>query len=87
MLGVARKLCTLFKAPQMAARDFLQQFLLEVGRLSAMLSSMVWKLLYFGQQTPFPHRLRAEKSRWKRGKQGGEDRDGKTVEKQTKKAK
>ena len=61
MLSVGRDLCALFKSPDMAGRNLLQQLLLEVKKLPSLQSSLVWKLLYFNQSPPFPYRLPTNK--------------------------
>ena len=57
MLSMGQELCKVFKTKEMAGRNLLRNFLLEVKEFPRMQSSMVWRLLYFGKQPPFSDTL------------------------------
>ena len=86
MLAMGRELQKVFKTPEMAGRNILRKFLLEVKRIYTMPSSLVWKLLYFNKPTPFPHRL-ATDTIDRRGLKRRKSSGAKSVEGKTKKRK
>ena len=78
MLGVGRELCKMFKEEKMDTRSVLFKFLLEYRRLPELSPDVVWKMLYYGQRTPFPHCLPTDPwyNKWKRKRDdGGEQRE------------
>ena len=85
MLAMGRKLCTVFKSPDMAGRNLLQQLLLEIKKLPTLQSSVVWRLLYFNQPPPFPHRLATDHSGG-RGKKQRESSSDDTMKSKASKA-
>ena len=82
MLSMGRELSQVFQAPQMACRSLLRNFLLEVRSFPTMPSRMVWKVLYFGGQAPFPISLSTDGEEGHGGKQQkqGEIGEVKSVE-------
>ena len=54
MFSMERELSKVYKASEMAERDFLRKFLLEVRSFPSLQSSVVWRVLYFGGHPPFP---------------------------------
>ena len=57
MLHMGRSLSQVFKENKVDGGDILFKFLLETRKLQTLPESMVWKVLYFGRQTPFSNDL------------------------------
>ena len=54
MFQMGRSLSKVFQEDKVDGGDISCKFVLSIGRLSTMSRSMVWKLLYFGEEPPFP---------------------------------
>ena len=80
MFSMGRQLCKVFREKEVDPGNFLFKFLLECRELPSLSPNVVWKVLYFGKQTPFPCRLPGDQWREKGKRQrdcGGQSRERK----------
>ena len=82
MISMERELSKAYKATEMANRNFLREFVLEVRSFSGLQSSVVWRVLYFGRHPPFLLSLGTDHSEQHRGsrKRQGKIRKGNGLE-------
>ena len=67
MYEMGRKLSKVFQEVEVDGRNILRKFLLDIGNLPSMSPRMVWRLLYLGGHTPFPHSIPTDSGQRFRG--------------------
>ena len=67
MFSVGRELCQMFKSADLDSRNILCKFLLECREFSSMPADVVWRMLYYRNDTPFSRSLPSD-TWWSEGK-------------------
>eukprot|EP00978_Attheya_sp_CCMP212_P038525 scaffold191860_cov24-Attheya_sp.AAC.1 len=79
MFYVARKLRRLFEEENLAAGDFLRQFLVDCQMLQSMSKDVVWKMLHFRSRREVPRSDSCGRGRPKRDRPISQDEVGQSV--------
>ena len=80
VVQTGRELLKMFSNPEVDGGDLLFKRLSEFRAIPSMSRDMVWKMLFFGCEPPFPRRLPGERRKKRERNPRGEDEDADNVE-------